>query len=980
MKIILKASAGTGKTYRLSLEYIASLLKGENYEEIVVMTFTNKATAEIKERIFKFLNDIIIQNKNGIELIQNIKKIHDIEINMEKLKMIYNNMIKNRELIKIYTIDSFINFIFKKIVAPQYNIFNYEIINTEKHNEILLEVLKKIFDNPDYFEKIEDFLQENMEKELENYTRFISGILGKRWLFYLIDKKEKEKYIEKNTIVENYNKIIDLIMDYKDITRDEIFKFLNKDYQKVLELSNNEIKEFFLNNSKKILKDDKKIWNGQKIRNNKKRAIVDELTFYFNEIKEEIAKKIYNNKILNYEKKLKEMSEIIYKIYDEIVFREKKFTHSDISNYVYDYLFVKRFEIFQQNLVVQFIENVLGNDITSLFIDEFQDTSVLQWKILKPFIRKAKNLIFVGDEKQSIYRFRGGEKELFQNLNKLIGAKEEYMNISYRTDKNILNFINIIFSNIPNWKYYSINPIKNKDEGYVYTYVDKEEKDILENLINTIKNKIKNRSNSVILARNNKELTKITEKLKEENIAFITNSNQSIIFHRVIKPVYSLLKYFITENIFFLLEFLRNDIIYINDMLLKEMIIHKKEINSFLFSDYEINIQLSNEIMILVNKIKSIYNIRNTIDEIVKEIYNQFNILDTYNSNNDIANINKFYDIATNYNDISKLILELENNINNEKYRQASGKDKNAISVMTIHKAKGLEFENVLYYIKNKRSNEIKENYFIKFDKNYEKIEEYIFTHENDIKTLEILEKNIIKEYKRKNLDEEINNHYVAMTRPKKNLFVFYCRNYKNELNDSLFSKIIDLENENTYTIGEFKEVLEEKKIDKKYIDISNYKNKKEINKKEVEYIDLEREIKRKIGLATHYYLSFIKYNKKEEHEYAKKALLNKYGNMFGKKEINNIFLRIDEFIKKYKKIFNERYKVFTELELYHNNKKYILDRVMIDNQEKIIHIYDYKTGGYKLEQLRIYKNILEEKLGNVYKVMTGEDYYLKIE
>ena len=57
-KKILKASAGTGKTYRLSLEYIANLIKGISYKNIIVMTFTKKATAEIKDRIFDFLYQI----------------------------------------------------------------------------------------------------------------------------------------------------------------------------------------------------------------------------------------------------------------------------------------------------------------------------------------------------------------------------------------------------------------------------------------------------------------------------------------------------------------------------------------------------------------------------------------------------------------------------------------------------------------------------------------------------------------------------------------------------------------------------------------------------------------------------------------------------------------------------------------------------------------------------------------------------------
>jgi len=72
--IILKASAGTGKTYRLSLEFIANLIRGVNYKNIVVMTFTKKATAEIKERIYDFLHQIAFDEGNGTELEKNLKE------------------------------------------------------------------------------------------------------------------------------------------------------------------------------------------------------------------------------------------------------------------------------------------------------------------------------------------------------------------------------------------------------------------------------------------------------------------------------------------------------------------------------------------------------------------------------------------------------------------------------------------------------------------------------------------------------------------------------------------------------------------------------------------------------------------------------------------------------------------------------------------------------------------------------------------
>ena len=71
-KIILKASAGTGKTYRLSLEYIYNLLKNIDFKNIVVVTFTKKATAEIKERIFDFLYQVAFEKSKGIELKKNL--------------------------------------------------------------------------------------------------------------------------------------------------------------------------------------------------------------------------------------------------------------------------------------------------------------------------------------------------------------------------------------------------------------------------------------------------------------------------------------------------------------------------------------------------------------------------------------------------------------------------------------------------------------------------------------------------------------------------------------------------------------------------------------------------------------------------------------------------------------------------------------------------------------------------------------------
>ena len=121
-KIVLKASAGTGKTYRLSLEYLSSLLNGELYDEILVVTFTKKATEEIKVRIFEHIKEILDNTDTGKELIENIKNINNnIIIDLDKLELIYKEMLINKDKIKIYTIDGFTNIIFKNSKSiPKY--------------------------------------------------------------------------------------------------------------------------------------------------------------------------------------------------------------------------------------------------------------------------------------------------------------------------------------------------------------------------------------------------------------------------------------------------------------------------------------------------------------------------------------------------------------------------------------------------------------------------------------------------------------------------------------------------------------------------------------------------------------------------------------------------------------------------------------------------------------------------------------------
>ena len=140
--------------------------------------------------------------------------------------------------------------------------------------------------------------------------------------------------------------------------------------------------------------------------------------------------------------------------------------------------------------------------------------------------------------------------------------------------------------------------------------------------------------------------------------------------------------------------------------------------------------------------------------------------------------------------------------------------------------------------------------------------------------------------------------------------------------------------------------------------------------------ITLEKEFKRKKGLAMHYYFEHILNDLENEKKIAKSALLSRYGNMLGKKIVEELIVRMDKFIEKNSGIYDEKYKVYTEFEIYDSDgKKRIIDRINIDENNRKIYIYDYKTGfepetkkEYQ-EQIEEYKNILRGKVSEDYEI-----------
>lgn len=1063
--IILKASAGTGKTYRLSLEFIANLIRGVNYKNIVVMTFTKKATAEIKERIYDFLHQIAFDEGNGAELEKNLKEIYRFDdLNKKELQNIYFEMIRNKEDIRISTIDGFTNKIFKNAIAPYFNIYNYETLD-EETDEFYSKILIKIIENKDNFEDFKFIFDEKKEKKnIKRYMEIIKEILDMRPKFVLTKgfkmsevKKVSYKFIDEldgifEKIEEVANKknknVTDVLTKafyniygkYSNLSKDES-KNENQKMKEKLELIVPEIDLFF----------EKKLWNGTQTKGEKNKDVREELETKSQELKEKLSEYVFIEKVLPLDKKLKNIAQKIFDIAKKIKISSKRLTHNDILVYTYEFIFNKDLKFVENDRVTEEFLELIGGKIDTIMIDEFQDTSILQWKILKLLMNTSENIICVGDEKQSIYNWRGGEKELFEKLETMIEGNVQNLDKSYRSYKAIIENVNKIFNGYDTKWNYVDSGYRDDEEyqkgyfGYFIRNTKEETAKIYTKIVEMIENgQVKNLGKSAIICRTNPHLKEIAEVLNEAKIPYTLESKTTILEYKPIVPMYQLIKFFAFGNFKYLLEFMRSDLIGGLNSHVKYLLENKNEIMRFIngyqkiegsketnkkkkndnkdskaisFKEFidmqkdenvkeellkykEINVLERNNLIFeeILEKVRELKRLSKDLnnkyenENFSRKLVENFEITKYYSTNSDLKNIFIFFNILKKYNNLYEFITFIEEE--KENLRQVSSRDVNAINLMTIHASKGLEFDTVFYYKrKSNKGNTDKSNLksYLDFDEKFNDVKKFMLLFSgydkkmigNDLSKL--IDKNIQKEEM-----EEINNDYVALTRAKKNLILLFDAEVTKEkgYTDPLAKRIIDVyknenknENEYEYETGQIVESeIPEETTDTSDVKISNSLFKTYFNddklRMEKSSNTLENEFKRKKGLAMHYYFEHILNDLENEKKIAKSALLSRYGNMLGKKIVEELIVRMDKFIEKNIDIYDKKYKVYNEFEVYDSEgKKRIIDRINIDENNRKIYIYDYKTGfepetkkEYQ-EQIEEYKNILRGKVSEDYEI-----------
>ncbi|GAA7278848.1 RecB-like helicase [Helicobacter pylori] len=521
----LKASAGSGKTFALSVRFLALLFKGANPSEILTLTFTKKATAEMKERILDYLK---ILQKENLEDEKEKEKSQNILKELEEKYRLNPDLVRNsapkiyqrflNAEIRISTIDAFFQSILRKFCWFVGLSANFEVNeDTKAHQQQLNESFLSAL-NGGQLEELSVFIAQCL-----SYDSYTSDSILERLRFlknklYLFDPNKKEPAFDEEGFLEKLRSLNQQIQSIETASNRAKTAIKCDDFRG------------FLNSSLTWLE--------------KKSEYI-----YFKKLKDEIptleseCEEIENDLKRYYEAKeialFKKFPKFI-QLYDKATSKIQTLDFDAIKDKVHALL--KGYE----EVPAEFFYFRLDSRIAHILIDEFQDTSLNDYKILAPFIDEIKagigqakwhrSVFFVGDVKQSIYAFRGSFSSLFESVSK--DFYHDNLQFNHRSSPLIINYVNTIFKKAYQdsptayleQKYPKASSNKHARDGYVKVSLVADGRELLlEQILQEAKNLLEHRiepKDITILCATNDDALEIKNYL-QENLSAIRPSTES---------------------------------------------------------------------------------------------------------------------------------------------------------------------------------------------------------------------------------------------------------------------------------------------------------------------------------------------------------------------------------------------------------------------------------------------------------------------
>ena len=817
---IYDASAGSGKTYALVKEYLKIILsasKNDAYRNILAITFTNKAVHEMKSRIVGSLSEFTkefpeIPNQKAQDLMLDLSI--DLELSIPQIKTkaqsIIKHIIHNYAAFDISTIDKFTHKVIRAFAHDLNLPVTFEVtldtenLLTEAVDALIAQagedaILTKLL--IDFtLEKADDDKSWDISQEIFFTGKLVLNENNREEISQFQDKSIEDFGIIKTKL----KNACELLAEESSILAKSIFSIIEQNGidQKSFSaghfpnhLTTIQLKKFNNANKKYHEFDDIKILKAAKDRDSIESVIPEFLS-----ILELIYKKY--EKYDFYKAFLKNITplSLLNTISNEFAKIQKEQNTLSIS----EFNAIIHSEI--QNQPAPFIYERLGERYRHFFIDEFQDTSEMQWQNLIPLIDNALSgeiegekgtLMIVGDPKQSIYRWRGGKAEQFIELSKDKNPfnnpdkKQFTLGTNYRSYSEVVEFNNDFFKFLSNeftdldykdlYKNHSHQKNNEKSGGYVNisfipkAEAKKEEEELVEKeaqflaatlaTIQKVKSQGFEYQEIVILTRKRKQGIAVANYLTEQGIPLLSSETLLIQNATEVKFIINLLKYLRNPSdseskALFLHYFSEHhqDQMSVHDFIKTGMEIKQESAFEKWLEQFEIALPFKN-----IRK-KSLY-------ETVEIIVSKFVHLNTNN-----AYVHYFLDLVLErdvrtQSGISDFLNYWDKN--SEKFSIPSPEGKNAVRIMTIHKSKGLEFPVVIMpFAEEDYVKKPKDKLWLDSENDDLGLPKVLIDNTKSVEGFGANAALVFGQKKQEELLDNINVLYVALTRAEEQLYV----------------------------------------------------------------------------------------------------------------------------------------------------------------------------------------------------------------
>lgn len=998
---IYRSSAGSGKTYSLVRNFIGMALIGDGstfypryFRHILAITFTNKAASEMKERVLSFISDLskgVGQGKDHsfFSHIQEDTSLSDEEIKNRSQKIL-TAILHNYTDLSISTIDKFV---FRIVRTFAHDLQMAQAFEVEMDKDLLIQptvsfLISRIGINKEVSDalvafalsKADEGKSYNLENALEQFAKHLFIEKSEKFISSLNDVSISDCLEVKNDLLSEIDAFEQLLLNKrkeflafcktfnlgpKDFTSGTFYNYFNNFRKRSSD-------KFFPSDTlQKNVANNK--WSAKSVDEDKKEIIInhaDFLSALFDDVQKHLRvgfkDYIFNKLLLNNIFSIAVLNELSKEL--EQFKEENNVKHiSEFNNAIAEII---------RKEPTPFIYERLGERYHHFLIDEFQDTSVMQWHNLLPLVHNSlsegyQNLI-VGDAKQSIYRWRGGEVEQFVQLpehifqsellpnpdelkNSLLNnAEEKVLSDNWRSDKEIVQFNNAFFNNLKTiispdlqaiYESSEQNP-KGNDGGYIHIDLTPDTKSFKSDVMDKIIQQIEvlrsmnyDFKDIAILCRTGKEACQAAESLNKSGINVLSDEALLLSASKDVNFILAVLAYLHNTQDKVSQTYIVSYLYYNNenaDYNLHQVLesIGKGDsrlFNAFITSlgiDFKPQALWELAIYDLVERLIHVFKLSST------DIYLHY-FLDA---------IHKFS--IKNSNDIVAFLEWWDKN--HDKEAIVVPDDMDAVKVMTVHKSKGLEFP-IVFIPFNWKVGKASDEIWVDAKGKIKKMKVALLNNSKQLERSEYAE--IHKEEKNKAIMDDLNVLYVAMTRPKHQLYI-YTAEYKNLDDFNTLSKLIGYYFQSTthefpISIGKLEPKSEDKDIDNlalnlNYSSLSDWRKTIRLknNSNQLWDINLDRQ---QWGSLLHECLAQIHYPKDKE------AVLDKLerNGLISVEMKSKLRKRVEELLndEQLMPFFLEDWEVKTEqIILQESGESYVPDRLLIKNNK--VKIIDYKTGS----------------------------------